>query len=102
MMDGLFIENGPTAILVAALITYSFRLGGLLLADILPRTGPLRSFLDALPGSILIALVIPGALESGWHGLVGITVCLIAFTASRRMLPTMVLGVLAVYLLRLI
>lgn len=101
-MDGLFIDNGLAAILVAALITYTFRLGGLLLADRLPQTGPLRSFLDALPGSILISLVIAGALESGWQGLAGITVCLIAFAASRRLLPTMILGVLAVYLLRLI
>ena len=100
MMEELFIEHGPAAILAAALITYSLRLGGLLLAGILPATGSFRSFLDALPGAILISLVVPGAMESGWPGLVGIAVCLIAFAASRRMLPTMVLGVLAVYLLR--
>jgi len=72
MSADLFIENGPAAIIAAALITYCFRFGGLLLADRLPRTGPLRIFLDALPGTILVSLVVPSAVHSGWQGWSGL------------------------------
>lgn len=94
------MENGLLAILAASIITYSFRLGGLLLADRLPRTGPLRSFLDALPGTILVALVVPSAANSGWQGLVGVVACLAVYCKTKNLLLTMISGVLTVYLIR--
>jgi uncharacterized membrane protein len=101
MFDDLFLENGLLAILAASAITYSFRLGGLLLADRLPRTGPLRSFLDALPGTILVSLVVPSATNSGWQGLIGIAACLAVYFRTKNLLLTMLSGVLTVYLIRL-
>lgn len=100
MHNNLFIENGLLAILAASLITYCFRLGGLLLADRLPQTGPLRSFLDALPGTILVSLVVPSAANAGWHGLIGIVACLAIYGKTKNLLATMFAGVLAVYILR--
>ncbi len=76
MDNNLFLENGIFAIVAASIITYSFRLGGLHLAEHLPKTGPLRCFLDALPGTILVSLVVPSAANSGWQGLVGVSACL--------------------------
>jgi uncharacterized membrane protein len=102
MSADLFIENGPAAIIAAALITYCFRFGGLLLADRLPRTGPLRIFLDALPGTILVSRVVPSAVHSGWQGVVGVVACLAVYMGTRRLLLTMFSGVLTVYLLRLV
>lgn len=102
MTGDLFLENGPAAIAAAALITYLFRFGGLLLADRLPRSGPLRTFLDALPGTILLSLVVPSAVNSGWQGVLGVLACLAIYTTTRQLLVTMVGGVLAVYLLRLV
>lgn len=52
----------------AALATYALRLGGLLLADRLPTTGRFRKFMDALPGTILLSLVVPGVMSSGVAG----------------------------------
>lgn len=100
MDSKLFLENGLLAIVTASIITYAFRLGGLLLAERLPKTGPLRSFLDALPGTILVALVVPSALNSGWQGLVGVAACLAVYFKTRNLLLTMISGVLAVYLIR--
>jgi uncharacterized membrane protein len=100
MNNGLFLENGLIAILAASIITYSFRLGGLLLADRLPRTGPLRCFLDALPGTILVALVVPSASNSGWQGLIGVVACLAVYFKTKNLLLTMISGVLTVYLIR--
>lgn len=102
MENNLFIENGLLAILAASIITYFFRFGGLLLADRLPTTGPLRYFLDALPGTILVSLVVPSALNAGWQGLIGVSACLAVCFWTKNLLLIMVTGVLTVYLIRLV
>ncbi len=56
---------------LSALVTFSFRFGGLSLAQRLPQKGPVKKGLDALPGCILISLVAPGVLHTGPWGLVG-------------------------------
>lgn len=102
MEHHLFIENGLVAILAASLITYLFRFGGLLLADRLPRTGPLRHFLDALPGTILVSLVVPSALNAGWQGFIGVAACIGISFKTKNLLVIMIAGVLTVYFVRLI
>lgn len=49
-----------------ALLTYTLRLGGLLLAEKLPKTGRFKIFMDALPGTILLSLIVPGAVNGGF------------------------------------
>ncbi len=56
------------AIAGAALVTYSFRFGGLLLSEKLPGTGRFKDFMEALPGTILVALVAPGIIAAGFWG----------------------------------
>ncbi len=56
------------AIAGAALVTYAFRIGGLLLSEKLPATGRFKDFMEALPGTILVALVAPGILAAGFWG----------------------------------
>lgn len=98
--NNLFLENGLIAILAASIITYTFRFGGLLLADRLPKSGPFRCFLDALPGTILVSLVVPSATNGGWQGLVGVVACLGIYFKTKNLLLTMIGGVLTVYLIR--
>ncbi len=64
-------ENNLAVILAiagAALVTYSFRFGGLLLSERLPNTGRFKDFMEALPGTILVALVAPGIITAGFWG----------------------------------
>ncbi|MCP3955571.1 MAG: AzlD domain-containing protein, partial [Desulfobacterales bacterium] len=56
------------AIAGAALVTYAFRFGGLLLSEKLPSTGKFKDFMEALPGTILVALVAPGIIAAGFWG----------------------------------
>lgn len=49
----------------AALVTYSLRFSGLLLAGRLPKTGRFKKFMDALPGTILLSLIVPAAIGAG-------------------------------------
>jgi uncharacterized membrane protein len=101
MENNLFLENGLITILTASAITYTFRFGGLLLADLLPQTGPLRCFLNALPGTILASLVVPSAANAGEQGLIGVAACLGIYFKTKNVLLTMISGVLTVYLIRL-
>ena len=56
-------------IVCAALVTYALRIGGLLLSERLPATGRFKAFMDALPGTLLLALIAPGIAASGiWGG----------------------------------
>jgi uncharacterized membrane protein len=72
-------ENNLTVVLAiagAALVTYAFRFGGLMLAEKLPSTGRFKDFMEALPGTILVALVAPGIVAAGFWG------CLAALATS--------------------
>ena len=51
-----------------ALMTYTMRLGGLLLSDRIPKTGRFKLFMEALPGAILVSLVLPGIFAAGPWG----------------------------------
>jgi len=100
MKTDLFISGGLAAILITAAITYALRFGGLMLADRLPQAGPVRRFLDALPGAILLSLVVPAAAHAGWAGAVGLVSCLAVYVKSKNLLLTMAAGVLAVWMFR--
>ena len=62
-------ENGDLLVWLtifgAATVTYFLRIGGLLLATRLPKTGRFKRFMDALPGTILLSLIVPAAIAAG-------------------------------------
>jgi len=99
-MNDLFQFGAIPAILLASGLTYTLRLGGLLLADRLPGSGPARRFLDCLPGTILLSLTVPGALHSGIEGMLGLVACLLVFLRTRNLLLTMTAGMAGVCLFR--
>lgn len=88
------------AIGLAALATYALRLGGLLLATRFPRSGRFRRGMDALPGALLFALVVPSiAAEGVWGLLAGGMIALIVLRTGNTLLA-MLAGVLVIYLVR--
>ena len=99
-MKELFQIGAIPAILLASGITYGLRLGGLLLADRLPKAGPARRFLDSLPGTILLSLTVPEALNAGVEGILGLAACLLVYLRTRNLLLTMAAGMIGVWLLR--
>jgi uncharacterized membrane protein len=61
--DGL--DLGLVAILVMAAITYVMRIGGFWLMSHVTLTPRVRRMLDALPGSMVAAIVLPIIAKSG-------------------------------------
>ncbi|WP_319406524.1 AzlD domain-containing protein [uncultured Desulfosarcina sp.] len=80
------------AIAGAALATYSLRLGGLLLADRLPKNGGFKRFMEALPGTILLSLVAPGIFSAGMLGGVAALATALCAWKTRNILLAMIVG----------
>jgi uncharacterized membrane protein len=51
------------AIVLMGVATYATRAAGFLLAGHLPRSGPVRAALDALPPAVLAAVIAPAVVE---------------------------------------
>ncbi len=82
--------------------TFAARLGGILIGQRLPQGGGWARALNALPGTLIIALVAGQLMQGGpdeW--IAGALAAATAF-ATRSLVLTMIVGIAAVYLLRLI
>ena len=84
------------AIALSALATYSLRVGGLLLAQWLPRSGKFKAFMEALPGTILLSLVAPGIAAAGpWGAAAALSTALCAWK-TKNLFAAMAIGVVIV------
>jgi len=89
------------AILGMAAVTFAIRAGGLLLANRLPTTGFVASWMKHVPGAVLAALVAPAILSGGAAEAIAAAVTALIYIVSRNLFAAMLGGVLAVYLARL-
>jgi uncharacterized membrane protein len=87
------------AILGMAVVTYATRLAGLALAGRLALSDRAQAAFDAIPPAVLVAVIAPSALATGWAE-TGAT--LIAALAATRLplLAVVAVGVVAVVGLR--
>jgi len=84
------------AIALAAIVTCGLRIGGLLLADRLPDSGPFKRFMDALPGTILVSLVAPGIIQAGIWGMVATVLVILTAIKSKNAFFAMLVGMIVV------
>ena len=84
----------------AACVTYALRLGGLLLAGRLPKTGRFKQFMDALPGTILLSLIVPAALNGGLWSWIATGCTALCSLKTGNVFVSMVLGVFVIAMSR--
>lgn len=96
-MPEMLMDPLVLAIAGVALGTYALRLGGLLLADRLPKEGAVAAGLERLPGIVLLALVVPAVAELGVLGAVaaGATGAVALLTKSPLLAMVVGAGVVA-------
>lgn len=94
-LEALITILGMTA------VTFAIRAGGLLLADRLPRTGFVASWMKHIPAAVLASLVAPAIAGGGPAEGIAAAVTLVAYVLSRSLFVAMVAGVGAVFLARL-
>jgi len=84
----------------AILITQSLRYLGLSIGGLLPTTGRMGAFLNAIPIAILTGLVAPSVFNGGTVTLVGAAITAIVAYFTTNMLAAMVCGIIVVVALR--
>lgn len=87
------------AILAMAAVTYFTRITGLLVADRLALTGRAKAAFDAIPPAVLVAVIAPTALTTGWAEAIAAAVTVVA-AFRLPLLATVAVGVVSVVLLR--
>ncbi|MFT4729034.1 MAG: putative membrane protein [Granulosicoccus sp.] len=87
-------------IAILAIATFGIRLGGILLGQRLPTTGPWARALNALPGCLIISLVSVLILSGGINEWVAGSVSLLVALTTRNLPLTMVAGILVIFGLR--
>jgi uncharacterized membrane protein len=94
------ILAGPAGAYVAiaamALATYLCRAGGVALMSRVRLTRRIERALQALPGSIVVATVLPIAIRGGAPAMIGLAAALTAMSLTRHELPALLAGLLAV------
>lgn len=87
------------AIICMAVVTYFTRIAGLFVADRLVLTGRAKAAFDAIPPAVLVAVIAPTALTTGWAE--AIAAAITAIVAFRLpLLATIAVGVASVVVLR--
>jgi uncharacterized membrane protein len=101
-VNSLFAGSaGPyLAILAMAVATYACRIAGVALMSRVRLTPAIERALRALPGSIVVATVLPIAVKAGAPAMVGLAVALLVMSLTRHELPALVAGLLAVSAVR--
>lgn len=86
------------AILAMGALTYFTRILGFLVADRLPKSGPVRVALDALPPAVLVAVIAPIVMAGPIEAIAGLVVLVLALRLP--LIVTVAAGVGVAALLR--
>jgi uncharacterized membrane protein len=87
------------AILGMAIATYATRIAGLYFAGNLRLSGRTKAAFDAIPPAVLIAVIAPSALATGWRETLAAAIAALAATRL-PLLAVVAVGVAAVVALR--
>jgi uncharacterized membrane protein len=72
------------AILIMGAVTYAMRAGGFWLMAHVPLTARLRRMLEALPGAVVVATVLPIAVREGVPAVLAIVAACVAMMVRRN------------------
>ena len=93
--------NALIIIFFVALGTYTLRVSGLLLSSkFVSKEGDLKLFLDYLPSTLLLALVVPSILKEGAIGLVAAFLIFLCIYKTKSILLSLLIGVVTIALYR--
>jgi uncharacterized membrane protein len=80
--------------------TFAIRLSGILLGQRIPRDGRWPRALNALPGCLLVSLVLVQVLSGGPREWIAAVVALAAAILTKNLPLTMAVGIASIWLLR--
>ena len=99
-MTALVHADVMFAIAAMTAVTVAMRLGGFFLMGYVTVTPRIRRMLDALPGSVIAAAVLPVAIEGGAVAILAVIAAMLTMYVVRNDLIAVVAGVLVAALTR--
>ena len=100
MTDDLGVAGVWLIIAAMAIVTYLTRIGGFVLMAYVPLTRRVRAFLQALPGAVVVAIVLPVAVKGGLAASIAVAVSLAVMAWRKNDVVAVVCGVAAAALVR--
>jgi uncharacterized membrane protein len=88
------------AIVAMALVTFMIRASGFFLMGYVPLTPRVRSILNALPGAVVVAIVLPLVVRGGLPAWVAVTASVAVMVLRRNDMLAVVCGMAAAALIR--
>lgn len=80
------------AIVAMAIATYAMRAGGFWMMQHVPPSARLRKMLEALPGSVIVAAVLPIVVRDGITAMLAIGAAVVAMLLTRRDIVAVLTG----------
>ncbi|HXD45856.1 MAG TPA: AzlD domain-containing protein [Pseudolabrys sp.] len=100
MSDDLGAAGVWLVIAAMAAVTYVTRIGGFVIMGYVPLTRRVRAFLQALPGAVVVAIVLPIVVKGGGPAALAVAVSLAVMAWRRNDLIAVICGVAAAALVR--
>ena len=89
------------AILLMALVTYLTRAGGVFVMSRVPISPRVERFINAMAGSVLVAVITPMAVQGDWGARLALVATLGVMLTTRKALAAISAGVVTAALWRL-
>lgn len=80
-------------IAIMVVVTYLTRIGGVLIMTRVPIGPRVERFIQAMSGSVLIAVIVPMAAEGDWGARLALVATLIAMLITRKPLIAIAAGI---------
>jgi len=87
-------------IILAGIITYSLRFGGLMIGDILSKHRFVENLIKALPGTLLLSFIIPSIILEGPPGAISALVTGIVAKKTNNVHIALLVGMAIIILFR--
>lgn len=91
-----FVIGALTAICAMTLVTYLCRISGYVLMGYVPLTPAIRRGLSALPGSIVVATLVPFIEKTGPSAAIALGAAVIAMIYTRKEFMALIAGLIVV------
>lgn len=89
------------AILIMAVVTYVTRAGGVFVMSRVPIGPRVERFINAMAGSVLVAVITPMAMQGDWGARLALVATLVVMLTTQKALAAISAGILAAALWRL-
>jgi len=87
-------------IILAGIITYSLRFGGLLIGNVLSKHKFVENLIKALPGTLLLSFIVPSIISEGIPGAISALITGVVAKKTNNVLIALIIGMAVIILFR--